>query len=110
MKIMNLFNSLKTNHYKPKYLLADAADQITLGFKKAFGDDYTRIMYWAHAERAIASRVTHVKDKEIENQIMNDIYKIQAAYSINSFRIAIKLFLEKWKKQNFECIRFFELF
>jgi hypothetical protein len=38
------------NHeYKPEYLMADYAEQITNGFIEVFGSNFKRSMCWSHA-------------------------------------------------------------
>lgn len=99
----SLKNSLKRIHnydYKPSILIADGAEAITNGFKKAFGynsiDEFTRIMCWAHVVKAIEKRLNGIDEKD---DIFSDILNLQQSHCPDLFNHLVKLFFEKWNEK-----------
>ncbi|RNA03118.1 hypothetical protein BpHYR1_015331, partial [Brachionus plicatilis] len=91
-----VFNSLKKKYpnFNPEFLLADGAHSITNGFEKVFGENYKRIMCWAHAERAMER---HLKiDKDTKQKVLKDIFSLQLSFSDLKFKLGYKLLKEKW--------------
>ncbi|CAM4800311.1 unnamed protein product, partial [Rotaria magnacalcarata] len=54
---------------KPTALICDAADAI----KNVFGNSYNQIMCWAHMKRNVENRISHINDKDIAKEILEDI-------------------------------------
>ena len=69
-------NSESQRTWEPKFLLADAADSITLAAKNSF-PNMLRLPGWAHVKRAFSFRLTHIKKKPLEIGIKEDIYKMK---------------------------------
>lgn len=71
---------------------------MTNAFEKVFGSNFKRIMCWAHAERAMKKKLLFIKDKELYEQLVKDLYSLQSSFSQSKFDIGYKLFREKWEK------------
>ncbi|CAF1119847.1 unnamed protein product, partial [Brachionus calyciflorus] len=70
-----------------KFLLADAAEAMTNAFEKVFGSNFTRIMCWAHAERAMTKKLLFIKNPRVRENITQDLYALQSSYSQPKFNI-----------------------
>ena len=96
----SLKNSLKELYnfdYKPTTWIADGAEAITNGFKKAFGynsvDEFTRIMCWAHVVKAVEKRLNGI------DETFSDILNLQKSHCPELFDHLVKLFFEKWNEK-----------
>ncbi|CAF4405991.1 unnamed protein product [Rotaria sp. Silwood2] len=100
---------------KPTALICDAADSIKNGFKNVFGNSYNQTMCWAHMKRIVENRIYHINDKDIAKVIIEDNEMLQLCNSTIVFKLALTLFMKKWKMNNKQTnkpinLRFFELF
>ena len=82
---------------KPAILIAYGSDAITNGFKRVFGSEFKRVMCWAHMRRAVDKKIKMINDISIENEVMEDIEKIQILQNPKIFEKASQLFLNKWQ-------------
>ncbi|CAF4034974.1 unnamed protein product, partial [Rotaria magnacalcarata] len=76
---------------KPTALICDAADAIKNGFKNVFGNSYNQIMCWAHMKRNVENRISHINDKDIAKEILEDIEMLQLCNSTIIFQLASTL-------------------
>ena len=56
-------------------------------------------MCWAHVQRAYSKRLSHIKNKELETSIDNDIHTLQLAFSSVLFKTEWDLLKEKYDLQ-----------
>ena len=80
-------------------LIADGSDAITNGFTRVFGTDYKRVMYLAHMRRAVDKKINIINDKDIEEEVMDDIEKLQLCQNIKIFENTINYFSRSGKQQ-----------
>ncbi|CAF2251995.1 unnamed protein product [Rotaria magnacalcarata] len=85
---------------KPTALICDAADAIKNGFKNVFGNSYNQIMCWAHMKRNVENLISHINDKDIAKEILEDIEMLQLSNSTIIFKLVSTLFMKKWKLHN----------
>jgi hypothetical protein len=85
---------------KPKALISDAADSIKNGFRKIFDNEYDQIMCWAHMKRTVENRACHIDDKNAAKEIIDDIELLQLCNSKPVFKLALTLFMKKWRMSN----------
>ncbi|CAF5148201.1 unnamed protein product, partial [Rotaria magnacalcarata] len=85
---------------KPTALICDATDAIKNDFKNVFGYSYNQIMCWAHMKRNVENRISHINDKDIAKEILEDIEMLQLSNSTIIFKLASTLFMKKWKLNN----------
>jgi hypothetical protein len=100
---------------KPEILVADGANAITNGFKKVFGDHFTRVMCWAHVYMAVEKRLCKDGDEIIKTKILADLASVQLATSDEVFAVLYDKFVEKCvaladQTANFGIIKFLEYF
>ncbi|CAF5226481.1 unnamed protein product [Rotaria magnacalcarata] len=95
---------------KPTALICDAADAI----KNVFGNSYNQIMCWVHMKRNVENRISHINDKDIAKEILEDIEMLQLCNSTIIFKLASTLCMKKWKLNNKQTdqsiLDFFEFF
>ena len=96
--------------YMPKFLIADAAEAITAGFRNVFGDGFTRVTCWAHINRVYETRLVCIKDKVIQEKINSEIHLLQACNTPELFTRASQLWLRKWEKSSISGVREFILY
>ncbi|CAF1088170.1 unnamed protein product [Brachionus calyciflorus] len=94
--VNNKIKEIFDKDYVINYFLADAADSITLAIENIY-PNAIRLSCWAHVERAVAARLSHVDEGE---KILRDIYNIQLSYSPRNFEFNIQLFFDKWGLKN----------
>ena len=87
---------------KPAILIAYGSDAITNGFKRVFGSEFKRVMCWAHMRRAVDKKIKMINDVSIENEVMEDIEKIQISQNPKTFEKASQLFLNKWQATKYK--------
>ncbi|CAF1431807.1 unnamed protein product [Rotaria magnacalcarata] len=85
---------------KPTALICDAADAIKNVFKNVFGNSYNQIMCWAHMKRNVENLISHINDKDIAKEILEDIEMLQLSNSTIIFKLVSTLFMKKWKLHN----------
>jgi len=83
----------------PKVLVADASHSISNGFKRVFSDEVVIRMCWAHMRKAVKTKAETLSQKENVNKILTDIDSMQISKDENTFLLAYKLFLKKWKHE-----------
>ena len=72
MAILIQINKQLNKLFKPTVLVADSAESITK--TPAFGGIFERVMCWAHMIRKVDDRLFRISDKEIRDNIRNDIF------------------------------------
>lgn len=83
--------------FKPRILIADAANAIANGFKDVFLDvDVQIIMCWFHVKQALCKRLG---SNEHRAAILEDIGHIHLAHSVKMFSRSVELFDEKWSEK-----------
>jgi hypothetical protein len=117
-----MFEALKTAikdtfnvDFQPDVLVADAADAITNGFIKTFGINFTRVMCYAHVDRAVDNYLRVVTDEEARQNIKIDIGKLHLASSDELFDYLYDKFVNKWviyacDKADKSIVKFLEYF
>lgn len=103
--IHNIFET----DFEPKYVIADAAFAIHNAAIKVFGPDVHTIMCWFHMRRAVSDKLpTFIKDLSKQRQFLMDLDCLQVAKSAEIFKTALKLFIEKWRAESEDMIKYFE--
>lgn len=102
--VKTLFN----NTTDPDFLVADAAKAIHNGFVEVFGPDKTTVMCWSHVRRAVSQKLpTFFHDKAKENEALFDLDKLQLARTNEDFDRAADLYIEKWRKESEDFVKYF---
>jgi hypothetical protein len=91
---------IKKELLKPTALIADAADAIKNGFRNVFNHQYNQIMCWSHMKTKVQNRACHIDDKNVAEEIINDIEYLHLSNSSIVFKLALTLFFKKWKTNN----------
>lgn len=103
--LINIFDV----YYTPKYVIANAAPAIHNAAKKVFGSDVNIIMCWFHMRRAVADKLpTYIKDLSKQTRFLSDLDHLQVSKTSEIFRIALDLFMSKWRIESEEMIEYFE--
>lgn len=89
---------LHSTDYNPSILVADSASAITNGFKKVF-DLSKRVFCWFHVKKAFDKELNKISDKNIKNQITNDIIQFQHHVQEQSFVQVARLMILKWQSK-----------
>lgn len=92
--------------------MADAAESITIAIHNAF-PNAQRLTCWAHVQRAYSKRLLHIKNKEIEKKLSDDLYLLQESYSKRTFEIGYALLRRNYQtliETNEQVKLFFEYF
>lgn len=111
-----IFNAVKKGvkdiydaELNPNILMSDAAAAIHNGFKRNFGEDSTILMCNAHVRRNIVSKLpAHIKSPETRAKFLIDFDKLQLSKSNEVFDVAADLFVEKWRKDYPNLMKYFE--
>ncbi|CAF1288171.1 unnamed protein product [Didymodactylos carnosus] len=80
-------------------LVADGAEAIRNAFSSVFGEDHNMVMCWSHMRKRVQKKLHLIEDKNLHNEIMDDIDTVQLSNSQKTFEVATKLFLKKWKSE-----------
>ena len=91
---------IKNNLLKSTALIADAVDAIENGFRKVFKHEYNQIMCWSHMKTKVENRASHIDDKIVAQEIVDDIEYLHLSHSTEVFDLALDLFFKKWKIKN----------
>jgi hypothetical protein len=71
-----------------------------MGFDYNSVEDITRIMCWTHVDRAYKAKLLKVSNKNIQEEIITDITKIQESCCEVVFKNSMKLLNAKWRAVN----------
>lgn len=100
-----LFQALKkgvfevTNlEFQADTLIADGAGSIQNGFKRVFGDDSLVLMCWVHMIVKVKDHVASLIPSADQEDILNDVKRMQLISCPTTFHVVMMLFCEKWKK------------
>lgn len=103
--IHNIFDQ----EFEPQFLIADAAPAIHNAAKKVFESIIEIIMCWFHAHKNISDKVPmYLKELTKQAQFFSDLDQLQVSKTKEIFDIAVKLFMDKWRKESAELIEYFE--
>ena len=84
--------------------MADGAEAIANGFIKAFDyksiEEFIRKVCWAYVDRTYKAKLLKVSSKNIQEEIIHNITRIQEFCCEVVLRNSIKLFNDKWHAVN----------
>lgn len=86
--------------------MSDAADAITLGYARVFGESNTRLMCHVHVSRAVDRR--KIENADLKLEIKLNFSQLRLAYNKTVFKTGCDLFLAKWRMFSPEFAVYFE--
>ncbi|GBP97568.1 hypothetical protein EVAR_103638_1 [Eumeta japonica] len=95
-KIQEIFES----SWNPKVLVCGAAKSIQNALLEVFGEHVVVRMCWAHAKRKIQERIERIENKELRDNILNDVDSLHSITDANMFDAASEAFVQNMKMRS----------
>ena len=91
LSVMNALERIYDSTLDIQSFIGDGAESITNAFLSVFGCEKRRLMCWAHACRAIDSKIESLIPKNHQNSFKTSIRIIQLCINDEEFELAISL-------------------
>ena len=84
--------------FNPSVLISDASIAIRTAYQQVFQKN-EMVMCWAHMRRNCVKKIETLVAKEDQNELLEDIDKLQLSQSSEIFKKATTLFIKKWRQK-----------
>lgn len=82
---------------QPKVIMSDAAKAIPNAFMSVYSDDIIELMCWYHMKVAAEAKIRFYFPKNLQDEVIRDLEKLQLSQNPKIFEKSSNLFLEKYE-------------